>query len=83
MPMHMDIGPLYAHAYWDRAYKPMHVGTHVETQPGTGSHSRQHAQTKTHGKASTWGGRAQSAAPPPGDVGGLAVEDTHVPSETD
>ena len=37
----------------------------------------------THGKASTWGGRVRSTAPPPGAVGSLAVEDTHVPSETD
>ena len=56
---------------------------HMETQPDMGSHSSTTRTEQTHGKASTWGGRAQSAAPPPGAVGGLAVEDTHVPSETD
>ena len=56
---------------------------HIETQPDMGvafSTARTDQPTE---KRAPGGGRAQSAAPPPGAVGGLAVEDTHVPSETD
>ena len=56
---------------------------HIETQPDMGVSFPTTRTEQTHGKASTWGGRAQSAAPPPGAVGGLAVEDAHVESETD
>ena len=55
----------------------MGLSPHEGTQFLT-AHTKQHTEKRAPG-----GGRIRSTAPPPGAVGSLAVEDTHVPSETD